>query len=208
MKGTLGTPVAYAIFAFKGALLANSYGDDLNMTAPVFGSVMQRNTKRFQKDHMLVVDGEIGPKTSAKLFNTVFITYEEKYGIPNRLVCKACHLESAVDPGAVGYSDIHDLGIFQINTVMHPTLTVDQLFDAEWSINYYAQNLVAQFTRLKDWDAAVASWNVGGGGAAAWSAAGKPSTLFEPWFLDADGNPIDLGARATNYVRLVKAQSC
>ncbi len=208
MKAKLGTPVAYALLELKKSLLANNHGNGLVMDTPSFGAAMERNTRAFQRAKGLAADGEIGPHTAGALFDRSFTRYEQFYEVPGRFVCKGCHLESAVDPGAVGYADVHDLGIMQINTVTHPSLTEAQLFDAEWSLDYYARTLRSQMDTLKDWDAAVASWNVGGGGAKAWLGAGKPATLFEPWFLDPDGDPLDLGARATKYVGLVKAQSC
>jgi hypothetical protein len=96
-------------------------------------------------------------------------------------------------------ADQHDHGIMQINATAHPEITLGEAFDAAFALTYYAKALHTSYAKLGDWDCAIASWNVGGGGASDWCAMHKPSTGGPNWFPD-------LFLRATAYVRLVRAQ--
>lgn len=199
---------AYGAFAIKEALSYNGYTGKMNLGTPNLGGAFDHEVRAFQKAHGLSVDGQVGPHTGAALFARRFADFEQQYGIPNHLVCRVTHLESACDPGAVGVVDPADLGIVQINMRAHPDVSREHAFEPEFALDYLAHTLSRAFSSLHDWDGAVASWNIGGGGASAWVAAGKPDSLFESWYVDPAGKPIDLGARATRYVQLVEGQSC
>lgn len=203
-----GSAAAYGCLAIKDELAYRGYGGAMVLTSPNLGGAFNHETRRFQKAYGLAVDGQVGPHTAAALYSYRFADLEQQYGIPDKLVCRMTHLESACDPGAVGVVDPSDLGIVQINMRAHPTISREHAFEPIWALDYLASTLQRNHQALGDWDGAVAAWNVGGGGATAWVAAGKPATLFEPWYLTPDGEPIDLGARATTYVKLVKAQTC
>ena len=203
-----GSAAAYGALAIKEALSYNGYQSNMVMTTPNLGGAFDHEARAFQRAHALVVDGEVGPRTGAALFAHRFTDFEQQYTIPDKLVCRMTHLESACDPGAVGVSDPADLGIVQINMRAHPDISREHAFEPEWALDYLAASLRRAHGSLGDWDAAVAAWNVGGGGASAWLAAGKPDSLYEPWYLDPTGKPIDLGMRATRYVELVRGQSC
>lgn len=203
-----GSATAYGAFAIKEALSYNGFTGNMVLSTPNLGGAFDTEARRFQKARGLVVDGEVGPHTAAALFSLRFSDFEQQYAIPDHLVCKMTHLESACDPGAVGVTDPADLGIVQINMRAHPDISREHAFEPEWALDYLASTLHKVHNQLQDWDAAVAAWNVGGGGASAWLAAGKPDSLYEPWYVDPQGKPIDLGARATRYVQLVEGQQC
>lgn len=204
-----GTPTGYGILAVKAELAYNDAADPLlNLDTTVCGNAFDRSAKAFQVAERLIVDGEVGRITAAALFRRRAHHAGLAAGVPNNYVCKIMHLESACDPGAVGYTDPNDLGLLQIHMPAHPTITVAQAFSPSFAITWAASTLASAYRNLQDWDATVASWNVGGGGAAAWLDAGKPSSLYVSWFTDQNGDPIDLGARATEYLTLVKGQTC
>lgn len=195
-------PLGAAILALKKELTYNDHKGDMDLTSPIFGTQMTQATEAFQTERALQVDGVIGPITALELYHKRFRDLEDKYAIPNDYVCKVCQLESAVDPGAVGVVDPHDHGIMQINSIAHPDITLVQAFDAAWSLEYFAKVLSANHASLNDWDAAVAAWNVGSGGAKYWLANGKPAHLIFP------NSTWDVGAQATKYVSLVNARTC
>lgn len=209
VKAEAGTPFGYGILAVKAELAYNGSADEhLDLTALACGHAFDRSAKAFQLAHGLIVDGEVGPHTAAALFQKRAQAVGTTYHVVHDYVCKTMHLESNCDPAAVGVADATDLGLLQIHMPAHPDVTVDEAFSPEYALEFAGRGLSSAYRKLGDWDATVASWNVGGGGAQAWLAAGKPASLYESWFTDQDGNPLDLGARATTYVRLVKAQTC
>jgi hypothetical protein len=203
-----GTPTGYGVLAIKEELSYNGFAGDIKLDSVGAGLQFDKQVKLFQTSHLLEVDGVVGPKTASILFLKRFKTYELQFHVPDQLVCKLTHLESACDPAAVGVRDPTDLGLVQIHMPAHPSVTVEQAFSSPFSLSFLASGLSNAFSNLKDWDGAIASWNVGGGGAQAWLDAGKPTTLFVSWFRDNEGKLIDLGARATNYVNQVRSQKC
>jgi soluble lytic murein transglycosylase-like protein len=202
-----GTPEAYGILAVKEELAANG-ATGLNMTIARIGNAADTAIRAFQSGHSLTVDGEVGPRTAKALFAKRVHNVQRQYGIADSILCRVASLESDWDPAAVGVADAADLGIVQIHMPAHPTITVEEAFTPSWALRWAAAAIHTAYASLGDWDATIAAWNVGLGGARAWLAAGKPATLFVSWFNDPDGNPLDLGARATTYVKLVRAQSC
>lgn len=199
--GSPGSPLAYAIVALKYELDFNGYGAGLTLNGTTFGVTMDQQTRAWQEAAGIAVDGVIGPATARRLFARRFDQIERDLSIPDHLVCKVCSLESAVDPGAVGVSDPHDHGLVQINALAHPEVTLQEAFFPSFSLAYLGRTLATVYSKLHDWDCAVAAWNVGGGGASDWCAMHKPSTGGPSWFPD-------LFARATRYVSLVKGQPC
>jgi soluble lytic murein transglycosylase-like protein len=124
------------------------------------------------------------------------------YVIPDDLLCKMTGLESGWDPGAIGRVDNNDHGLVQINAPSHPDISIEQAIDPAFALNWAAKSMAANFTKLHDWDGVVAAHNLGNFYAAKWVAAGKPSS----------GGPLltrgDAYTLATNYVALVRKQSC
>lgn len=203
LKGeSVPDPVGSAIIALKVELAYNGHEGAMDLTTPYFGVHMDRQTRHFQGENALEVDGVIGPKTALALYHKRFHDLEDEHGIINSYVCKVCQLESAVDPGAVGVVDPHDHGIMQINAIAHPDISLAEAFTASWSLEYFANALVANHEALNDWDAAVASWNIGSGGAKYWLAHGKPETLMFP------NSTWDVGKQATEYLKLVNGRTC
>lgn len=203
-----GTPIAYGILALKAELNYLGAAGDTNLTTTIVGPRMVKAVKDFQAIHNLAADGQVGPHTARALFAKRVSALEATYHLRDHQACRVISLESAWDPGAVGVADPGDVGLAQIHLPAHPSITVEQAFTPSFAVNYTAEALHNAHVTLGDWDAAIAAWNVGGGGAAAWLAAGKPASLFELWFTDANGVELDLGARATRYVQLVSEQAC
>lgn len=84
-------------------------------------------------------------------------------------------MESSWDIGAVGYSDPNDLGLGQINGPSNPDLTVADRFDVTISLTYVSdrlRNATSDFGG--DLRTAIASYNLGAGGARTWKKAGSP----------------------------------
>lgn len=147
----------------------------------------------------LLVDGIYGPKTTAAVLawqktlpasanvtpwggvgsdtvKALFIPTLKKiagdlYGPCYGLI----QMESSWDPGAVGYADSNDLGLGQINGPANPTLSIADRFDVTVSMTYVRdrlRNAISQFDG--DLRTAIASYNLGIGGARSWKAAGSP----------------------------------
>jgi hypothetical protein len=202
-KGTRadsGTQEGYGILAVKRELDFLGY-PGLDVDSLVIGNAASRAIIDFQRKHGLDPDGVVGPLTGRQLYKLRIGQLEAKHGVPDDLACKIVGLESAFDPAAIGVSDPADHGIVQINATAHPTITLAEAYDPAFALEYLAAGLQATYAKLHDWDCAVASWNVGGGGASDWCGLHKPSTGGPSWFPD-------LFARATHYVALVKAERC
>jgi soluble lytic murein transglycosylase-like protein len=193
---------ANGIYAIKQELIYNGYGHDVVLTLDRFGKFAAGETERFQKDHGLTADGVVGPNTSRVLFRKRIASTETMLAIPNDLLAKLLHLEANFDPVAEGTADPDDEGMAQINLRAHPDVHERQAHDPSFAIPWSGRYLKGLFTATggRDWDGALAAYNVGTSLAKQWLAAGKP----------ASGGP-DVGgqdgyARAHKYVELVKAQ--
>lgn len=194
---------ADGIYAIKQELVYNGYGHDVVLTLPFFGRFAVAETKRFQKDHGLTADGVVGPNTARALFRKRIANTETMLSIPSSLLGKLLHLESNDDPVAEGVVDENDEGIAQVNLPSHPDVSEPDAHNPAFAIPWAGRYLKGLYTATgaKDWDVALAAYNVGTALAKKWLAAGKPAT----------GGP-DVGgqdgyARATKYVALVKAQA-
>lgn len=191
-----GTPRAYGLIAIKTELKYNGYGKNLVVGTPVFGDAARNRAKEFQGNNGLIPDGVVGPRTARALFRKRIFAVEASKNIPNNIVYKKTDLESGFDPAAVGVSG-KDLGLNQIHQPSHPNVTTEQAFTPAFSVPWSANYLVAAYTDLKDWDAALASYNVGRFYAGKWLAAGKPATGL---FTTAGK---DYAIMCTKYVSLV-----
>lgn len=193
--------VAAGIKAFKQALIDNGFGAGIDITLPVFGSNMRKRTIAFQKAVGISADGVIGPTTARHLFRHYSFALEASgtVEIPDHLLQKLCGEESDHDPVAQGYSDPQDEGWAQLHLPYYPGLTVEQAWQPPIA-GQKASSVLKTFyvDDAADWDGAVAAWNVGSGTAKIWVDAGKPASLVI--------NGFDWGARATEYVALVKSQ--
>jgi hypothetical protein len=197
-----GSPRAYGVVAIKRELLARGFtADGFRTDSPVLGDSADGVIREFQAAQSLVVDGVVGPNTTEHLFAQLISTRETNNEIPDRLAARLVKLESSEDPGAIGWSDPNDKGLCEINVVKRP-VTIPQAFDPRFAIMYLCGDLAGAFADLHDWEAALASWNVGEYWASHWLNAGKPSSgAWDP------KNNVDWYTRAQNYVMLVGTQN-
>lgn len=195
--------VAAGIVAFKRALIDNGYVKGIVPDLAIFGSAMRNRTVAFQEHNGLTPDGIIGPTTARFLFRKYTFADEAAENIPNHLLGRLGFTESSHDPVAQGFEDPEDEGWAQINLPSHPQVTREQAWTPSFAIPF-AGTLLGNFYAgvVRDWDGAVASFNVGQTYAAKWVKAGKPAGGL---VVDLGGEKIDVYARAYNYVLLVKA---
>lgn len=196
-----GTPYGYGCIAVKHELEYNGF-DVAKPDLAKIGTSAAGAIRDFQRSHGLEADGVAGPRTLHTLLSRRIQAEQGAKAIPGDWLCKLVRLESGDDPGAVGYVDPLDYGLVQIHMPYHPEITVAQAFDPGFSLPYAARTL-AGFAAAHggDWEAAVASWNVGVAGASSWLGLHKPATGGPSWFPD-------LFTRATKYVQLVRGQTC
>lgn len=199
MNAAQETPLAYAILAWKAELAYN--GAQVQMsTNPTFGTAMRTNMRQFQQANGAVVDGILGPQTAKLLLRKRTAGLEALFQVPDHYLARLKSLESANDISAEGAVDPDDHGLVQINLRIHTSITLAQSIDPAYSLNYAGRSLSDAAATYKDWDVAIAGWNVGMGSSHLWQQAGKPATGGTASFPD-------LYSRATRYVALVKAQS-
>ena len=93
------------------------------------------------------------------------------------IVCGLVQNESAWDPGAVGAVDANDLGLGQINGPSNPTLSEKVRLQPATAFGYMRDRLTAAIDYFDgDLRTAVASYNLGRGGASSWKKAGSPDS--------------------------------
>jgi len=193
---------AHGIYALKKELIHNGYSQGIVATLAYWGASVDARCREFQRDHGLVVDGQLGPKTALALFHKRALEQETQFGIPNNLLCHLKSEESSNDPVAQGFVDTDDEGLVQINVHFHPEISQEQAWDPSFCLPWGAKYLKDAYVFVgNDWDGAVAAYNVGREAARLWVNAGKPAQGGPSWFPDAY-------SRATHYVALVKASGC
>lgn len=151
----------------------------------VFGPVTKRAVKQFQELAGTTADGVVGPNTSKLLLFpdlrrrvNVFRSYRPKTAdlLTPVLVCGVISHESNWDAGAVGYLDERDVGLAQINAEAHPEWSEEERLDPELSFEFvsnYLHNALIYFDL--DLNLAIASYNLGLGGATTWDNKGRPN---------------------------------
>lgn len=172
------------VLAIQRALNRRLPGKPVNITG-VFGPSTSEATKDFQEtvpEKVGVADGVVGPKTCRALFLPDVKTWCEDAGFARwQLVCGIIANESNWDPGAVGYSDQSDLGLAQINGRSHPTITEAERLQPLRAVTFVREYLL---NSLEVFDGnerdAVASYNLGVGGARSWIKVGRPD-LWTPF---------------------------
>lgn len=87
------------------------------------------------------IDGVVGPATAKAMFRDLVTWYSVANNVLPNHIWGMTSLESAFDPGAVGYKTPSDRGLTQINLNAHPGITVEQAFDARFALNYSADRL-------------------------------------------------------------------
>lgn len=198
VKAEATTPVGMAILAIKAELVFNGipkYG--MEMDSPTVGTGTVKAIRQFQNlIPGLVADGSVGPYTAHALFKKRILQVETTLGIERGLLCKVKSLESSDDPACLS-DDKHDRGPMQINSISHPQVTDQQCyfppFCFVWSGKYLraAYEGVLTVDGKKNWDLALASYNVGWGGARTWDRNGRPH-----------------GTLAYGYVKMVRGRIC
>lgn len=175
--------VHLAVKAYQRAL-RRRLGIDLNATG-VYGPKTVEAVKAFQEQHdNLTVWGGIGPDTSKALLHPDIagvVLGADNNQITVDIVSGTIQTESMWDAGAVGFQDSHDLGLAQINGPAHPNLSVPERFQPlvayEFIVDYYENALDQLNNNIRD---AIASYNLGIGGARRWISQGRPE-----WYTPA-----------------------
>jgi soluble lytic murein transglycosylase-like protein len=195
---------AYGCRAVKRALTAQGFVvAKMDSEKPVIGSQAEEAIRAFQRSKKLTVDGIVGPQSARALFDHYIRIAEKDQGIPDRLACRKLALESNFDPACLG-ADGSDKGIAQINEVHK--LAPEQVFEPAFAIPWAARYLRGHYDALRDWDAALASYNMGRGAAREWQGAGKPATGGRT--IKVGGKEYGLYEWATLYVRAVRSRPC
>jgi len=145
----------------------------------VFGTQTSRAVLHFQQEHPEVGKpwGGIGPETSKAILYPSLLRQVKKREFPYpKVVSGVVKTESLWDAGAVGYLDDDDYGLAQINGPSHPNLTDEERFEPKRAFNFIIDYLNNALSRLdNDLDLAIASYNLGIGGARQWDIAGRPN---------------------------------
>jgi hypothetical protein len=193
-----------AVKAYQGAL-NRRLGTNLTLDG-VLGPVTSGKITAFQKKAGEYVDGVLGPKTSKSLllpdlqkvvrnYHTTNPGYDEITWV---IVSGVINSESGWDAGAVGYVDESDLGLAQINGPSHPyteAQRLDPMLAFPFVFIYLRDSL--KTAKIVTIDDAIASYNLGVGGAGKWIDAGRPDI----WKPSATSAPRDVRA----YINRIKA---
>lgn len=167
-----------AVMAYQRAL-NRRLGDVLTIDG-IFGASTSTTVTKFQEAHSAKTGtpwGGIGPDTSEALLRPDAKSVVKSRGtaVTRAMVTGTVRSESLWDAGAVGYLDETDLGLAQINGPSHPDLSDKDRLKPVVAFNFiidYYENALAQLDgNIRD---AVASYNLGIGGARSWIKAGRP----------------------------------
>lgn len=186
--------VASACLSIKNELVYRGYA--ASVTGPKIGRRAEASIKQFQSEHtvrlsdgteaQLTADGVVGPLTAQALYRARFVLVSRKSGFPvPDIIGKIVSHESLFDPGAQGYVDPDDFGLGQINFVFHPMTTHDQAASGDFTAAFISRELSSAYGVLKDFDAAIAAYNVGTFPAQQWLDAGKPSDTVAGQYVAA-----------------------
>lgn len=120
--------------------------------------------------------GGVGPDTAKAILLPDLKARCARRGFKSvQVVCGLITQESGWDPGAVGYADPKDVGLAQINHMAHPTWTermrLKPLYSFDFVVDYLTTSLAALNGNMDD---AIASYNLGIGGANRWISQGRP----------------------------------
>lgn len=147
----------------------------------LFGPATAARLVTWQNEHRLVPDGEFGPATARAMFipiaHAITATVSTSSMVA-KLVAAHVKVESGWDPGAVGASTPHDLGLGQINGTAHPELSAEYRLNPRLALGSVAR-IVLENCEAMHWVVgdAIAAYNLGLGGAAAWVKAGRPAVF-------------------------------
>lgn len=168
-----------AVKAYQKAL-RSYFGIDTIVVDGYYGEQTESSVLQFQTYNPQVGTpwGGIGPDTSKALLYPALEKVMAKVGNPMitaKMVSGTVNHESMWDAGAVGYTDDDDLGLAQINGRSHPDLSRAQRLTPstafQFVVDYYNNALGQLAGNQRD---AVASYNLGVGGARTWIRNGRP----------------------------------
>jgi hypothetical protein len=209
MAGTLGQDVnmesdtvGWAIRSWKYELLYNGFRGKMVLDLPSFGDAMRTQVRLFQASVEIADDGVIGRTTAKALLAKRTKDAAVAFKAPVATVRGIIDLESAWDCGAIGYVDPLDRGLVQKHLYPGGGVTLSQAVRPAWSVPYLSAHL-ARVAKEMDDEAAVASWNIGEGGAEWWFEQGKPNSGSPSWW----GGGTDMSERAWEYIDLVRARA-
>lgn len=197
--------VKAAVKAYQAAL-NRRLGINLGLDG-VLGPVTGKAIIDFQRASGEYVDGVLGPKTSKSLLlpdlQKSVRNYQAAYPghteITATIVSGVINSESGWDAGAVGFVDNKDLGLAQINGPAHSQYTeaqrLDPLVAFPFVFNYLRESL--DYVSIVTIDDAIASYNLGVGGAGNWIRAGRPDV----WRPTPTSAPRDV----RGYINRIKA---
>lgn len=160
--------VHYGVLAIQKLLVLNGSTLDYSSGPGLFGSKTQYATKVYQSLYVPPGDGVVGPNTMKSLLRKPIRAAQAKYSIVDNLLFGIVLQESGGDPGAVGYYSPADKGLVQINTAVHTSVTKEQVFDPEFSLEWAATRLSTAYATFLgktsgnvrlSWDCAVANHN-------------------------------------------------
>jgi hypothetical protein len=181
LKADPADRVGLAICAIKRELVYNGVPQSgMNLDTPEIGTGTDSAIRKFQSSHGLVVDGQVGPNTAKMLLRKRGRLEAARVGAPSTLICQQFDLESACDFACLSANG-EDRGISQINEGYHPDVVAAEAFDPAFCVPWQADYLRLAYDHVlttagqKDWDVALAAYNVGWSAARKWDAAGRPS---------------------------------
>lgn len=139
-------------------------------------------TAEAQKKAGLTPDGIVGPKTMKAILLPLIEHISAELEEPWEPIYGILRWEGGFDPGAVGRIDPQDWGLAQINTKYHPEVSFAEAFCPSFAVRFVASYiryaLDSLSGNLRD---AVASYNLGIGGAKQWIEDGRPNVWLPSW---------------------------
>lgn len=166
-----GTPHAYGVVEVKRGLkrraaeLGIAIDPKFNSENYTFGAQAEALCIAVQQGlGVSPADGAVGPTTARAIFKIDLFNAAEAADVDRNLICKMVSLESNFDPAATNgpYSNgTMDKGIVEKNGSQDD----DSYFDVLKSLKYIADRMAGAISKFGEVDVAIASYNVGEGGA-------------------------------------------
>jgi hypothetical protein len=195
--------VHLAVKAYQERLAIHGY--DVGPRDGLFGSRTTAALKEYQAAHRLVSDGLLGPSTSkvllSPLVSSIVVGHPNRHrGVTLTIVRGLIGHESGWDVGAVGVADDRDVGLAQVNHGAFPDTTVEQRMDPRFSVNFIVDYLTESMNQGMWTRQAIASYNLGRGGARAWAADGD-GREGPAWWNPLTQSPAAPGAPGARNVK-------
>lgn len=167
--GGKGDRIQYAIESIQVELAYNGFTPEAALVG-TFDPATRAATVDFQRKSGLKTDGIVGPYTARALCQKRIFDASNHHSVNPLLTAGIIRVESAYDFGAVGFVDHRDRGLGQINSAAHPTITDIEAYTSSFSIRWVAKYMQAALQAFMDDECAIASYNLGYGGARSWCA--------------------------------------